>query len=116
MPNNRFLHLLNIHPKYMHLKRHMHHFHQSANHKAHGEGLVPRIHHRKLHHLTGSGDTHFKMGAPLKPDQLGYSGGGAYRDFIPIDKHPVPIRGSDPLAGMGMSPKFRRPAPLKFKL
>ena len=96
MPNNRFLHLLNIHPKYMHLKRHMHHFHQSANHKAHGEGLVPRVHHRKLHHLMGSG--------------------GAYHDFIPIDKHPVPIRGSDPLAGMGMSHKFRRPAPLKFKL
>ena len=76
----------------MHLKRHMHHFHQSANHKAHGEGLVPRIHHRKIQHLMGSGDTHFKMGAPLEPNQLGYSGGG------------------------GMSHKFRRPAPLKFKL
>ena len=96
MPNNRFFHLLSLHPKYMFMKKNLLHFHQSANPKATGEGLVHRSHHRRSHHLMGSG--------------------GAYHDFIPIDKHPVPIRGSDPLAGMGMSHKFRRPAPLKFKL
>ena len=94
MPNNRFLHLLNIHPKYMHLKRHMHHFHQSANHKAHGEGLVPRIHHRKLHHLMGSGH---------------------YGAYIPTNnRNPTEI--SSKLSGDGTLHKFRRPAPLKFKL
>ena len=87
MPNNRFLHLLNIHPKYMHLKRHMSHFHQSANHKAHGEGFVPRIHHRKLHPLTGS---------------------GPQEKYTPIEVMPG--------FGKGMTHKHRRPAPLTFKL
>ena len=76
----------------MFMKKNLRHFHQSANPKATGEGLVHRSHHRRSHHLMGRGDTHFKMGAPLEPNQLGYSGGG------------------------GMSHKFRRPAPLKFKL
>ena len=97
MPNNRFLHLLNIHPKYMHLKRHMHHFHQSANHKAHGEGLVHRTHHRKLHHLMGSGR-------------------GPNSDYVPPRKDFVPPQIPRELLGDGMSHKFRRPAPLKFKL
>ena len=72
MPAHHFLHLLNIHPKYAHMKHRLSHFHKHHNPKAHGSGLVHRHHHaHHVHHvhraIEGEGAHHTKRRpTPLK--------------------------------------------------
>lgn len=93
MPNNRFFHLLSLHPKYTFMKKNLLHFHQSANPKATGEGLVHRSHHRRSHHsLAGRGWI-------SDPGDTGGQESNHHR-----------------IGSGSMGHKHRRPAPLKFKL
>ena len=81
MPNS-FLHLLSLHPKYSFMKKNLIHFNQSANPKAHGEGLV-----RRVRHLMGHGGLINKHINPSDPHILTWKGDGLHKH-----RRPAPLR------------------------
>ena len=79
MPNNRFLRVLHLNPRMVHIKHHLRHFNDTANPTVHGEGLTNRIRHRltsnplipnnpnSIIHISGDGMGHkHRRPAPLK--------------------------------------------------
>jgi len=49
MPHHYFLHKLNVHPRFHHIKKHLPHF-SKTHPKSHGGALVRAHHHKIMHH------------------------------------------------------------------